>query len=277
MEFYLGTHQPHWLRILAIPLMVSRRTLAPRKSLPVALHRWMRDSGGFTQLQMYGSWDDLPSAVFVKEAQRHVDEIGNVEYLAPRDWMCEPIIIKGGVVKGIHFVGTKLSVVEHQERTVQDFLDLRERAPHLPWMSVIQGWDMDDYLRCVDIYHRAGVELASFSRVGVGTICRRQGTKEAAEILNRLSSEGLRLHAFGLKGTGIPNVAPFLASSDSLAWSFAARNKPPLPECAEEMRRTGKGHKNCANCMRYALFWLEGIERSIAKHRDTSYQQCFVF
>jgi hypothetical protein len=28
MEFYLGTHKTHWLRLMAIPLFVSRRRLA---------------------------------------------------------------------------------------------------------------------------------------------------------------------------------------------------------------------------------------------------------
>lgn len=271
MEFFLGTHQPHWLRILDVPLMVSRRTLAKYRTKPRARGRWFRDSGGFTELQMFGEWT-VDAERFAAEAEADAADVGNMEYCAPRDWMCEPIIINGGWANGLYFVGTKLSVQEHQRRTVADYLDLRSRAPLLPWVPVIQGWTMDDYLHCVKMYDRAGVALASLPRVGVGTICRRQGTDEGAAILARLEAEGLRLHAFGLKGTGIPNVAPFLASSDSLAWSLAARKDAPLIECRREMERTGKGHKNCANCMRYALKWLTNIEQQIAKHQPRPYQ-----
>lgn len=276
MDFYLGTHQPHWLALYDVPMMVSRRTLAPYATKPRARHLWMRDSGGFTELQKFGAWSIGPKQ-FVREARADVDDVGLVEYCAPRDWMCEPLIIKGGWAKGNYFVGTKLSVASHQRRTVADYLDLRERAPELPWMPVLQGWDMDDYLRCFEMYDRAGVGLSAFARVGVGTICRRQGTKEAADILRRLESEGLRLHAFGLKGTGIPNVAPFLASSDSLAWSFAARKGQLMPECARRLRETGKGHKNCANCARYAFDWLANIKKSIAENTSKPYQTTFAF
>lgn len=250
-------------------LMVSRRTLIRYKSRPRALAAWMRDSGGFTQLQQFGSWEDVPVVQFVEEARRDAVEVGNMLYCAPQDWMCEPIIISGGVVKGIRFVGTGLSVPEHQRRTVANYLDLVQRAPELPWLPVLQGWTLDDYLRCVEMYERAGVFLAALPLVGVGTICRRQGTEEAARILGRLHAEGLKLHAFGLKETGIPNVAPFLTSSDSLAWSLAARRQPPLPECS--------GHKNCANCARFALRWLAKIEGQIATHQSRAYQTAIAF
>ena len=232
----------------------------------------MRDGGGFTQLQMYGNWDDVPAEQFVAEARADAAEVGNMAHFEPRDWMCEPLIINGGWAGKLYFVGTKLSVRRHQELTVADYLDLVGRAPELPWLPVLQGWTMDDYLRCADLYYRAGVSLHTLPLVGVGTICRRQGTKEAARILGRLASEGFHLHAFGLKETGIPNVAPFLESSDSMAWSYAARRRAPLPECEAERAKTGRGHRNCANCARFAFRWLEEIEREIVAHQDRSYQ-----
>jgi hypothetical protein len=276
VDFWLGTHQPHWLRLYAVPLMVSRRTLAPMRTKPQARARWMRDSGGFTELQMHGEWR-VDADTFVREAREDADQVGNLEYCAPRDWMCEPIIVSGGRAAGRHFVGTKKSVRAHQELTVTDYIDLRSRAPELPWMPVLQGWTLDDYLRCYERYERAGIALVDLPRVGVGTICRRQGTAEASRILRRLASEGLQLHAFGLKGTGIPNVAPFLASSDSLAWSFAARKAAPLPACARRLAETGKGHKNCANCAEFAFQWLRDIETSIRAHQHQPYQTMLAF
>lgn len=258
MEFFLGTHQPYWLRLYDVPMMVSRRTLERYKTRPVARGRWFQDSGGFTELFMFGEWK-TSATDYIRETRRNAAEVGNMAHAAPRDHMCEPVIL----------AKTGRTIADHQRLTVADYLDLTYRAPDLPFIPVLQGWALDDYLRCFELYDRAGVDLAACPLVGVGTICRRQGTKEAALILSRLAAEGLRCHAFGLKGSGIPNVAPFLASSDSLAWSYAARRQPPLPGCT--------AHKNCANCPKFALRWYANILRQIEAHRPAPYQTVFAF
>jgi len=61
---------------------------------------------------------------------------------------------------------------------------------------------------------------------------------------------GARLHAFGMSVGGLQLAAGYLTSADSMAWSFAARKQPPLPEC---------GHAHCNNCLRYALRWRRKI------------------
>lgn len=58
-----------------------------------------------------------------------------------------------------------------------------ERGPELPYMPVLQGWTRGDYEQCVTLYEAAGVNLSQEPRVGVGSICRRQGTPEVAEIV----------------------------------------------------------------------------------------------
>jgi hypothetical protein len=258
MQFYLGAHQPHWLRLLDVSLMVSRRTLIEYKTKPRAKKPWFRDSGGFTELNMYGEWT-VSGEQFITEAMRDAEEVGQMQYAAPMDWMCEPVVLKR----------TGLTVRKHQGRTVKNYLDLREKAPELPWVPVLQGWTLDEYLRCLEMYDRAGVDLRSARLVGVGTICRRQATSEAATILRRLATEGLRCHAFGLKIGGIPNVAPFVSSADSLAWSYAARREAPLEGCTT--------HKNCANCTKYALKWLVRVEGLIAAHSAQPYQLALAF
>lgn len=247
--FYLGTHEPSWLARSSVPLFVSFRRLARRVSLPRAVVPWMLDSGGFTELQMYGRWSVSPRR-YAAAVCRYQRLIGNLVAAAPQDWMCEPIVIKGGRVGPLVFAGTGLSVLEHQRRTVANFVKLSRLAPSVPWMPVVQGWCVDDYLRCVGMYEAAGVSLASFPVVGVGSVCRRQATTEAAEIFEALHSLGLKLHGFGLKTAGLPACAPFLASSDSLAWSTDARYSAPLP---------GHSHKNCANCYPYALSWRDRV------------------
>ena len=146
---------------------------------------------------------------------------------------------------------TGLSLQEHQRRTVASFLELRELAPEVPWLPVLQGWTLEDYLDCARLYVEAGVDLQAHSRVGVGTMCRRQATNEAVDILRALSMTGLRLHGFGFKSRGLLEAAPFLASADSLAWSYHARKaKVRLPGCP---------HKVCSSCMKYALQWRSDL------------------
>jgi hypothetical protein len=234
-RFYLGTHKPHFLPLTEVPLFVSRRTLARRRSLPIASGPWALDSGGFTELTLYGRFT-ITEADYAREVERFSDAIGVPDFVAPLDWMCEPTIR----------ARTGLSVFEHLERTVASFVRLRELVGELA-APVIQGWTLDDYLRCVELYDRAGVELNAFERVGVGSICRRGQDDEIERIVRRLGDDtDARLHAFGVKGEAFVRCYDALTSADSLAWSYRARLSPPLPGCA---------HRSCANCLRFALNW----------------------
>jgi hypothetical protein len=73
MIFYLGTHQVNWLASAGIPLFVSHRRLAPRRSLPLARERWALDSGGFTELSMHGRWTISPHD-YVQAVTRYATE-----------------------------------------------------------------------------------------------------------------------------------------------------------------------------------------------------------
>jgi hypothetical protein len=263
LQFFLGTHMPGWLGcplFAKVPLFVSRRALAQRKTLPVAMGPWALDSGGFTELQLHGRWT-ISARQYVEEVRRFRDEIGWMLWAAPQDWMCEPLVLQGG--NG--FKGTGRTVEQHQRSTVENFLELRSLAPDLPIIPVIQGWTVYDYWRCEDLYERAGVDLTREPRVGVGTVCRRQGTDVATRIMSTLAVRGLKLHGFGFKMQGLQACHRVLASADSLAWSFAARRDPPLPghDLPGGIRRTG--HINCANCPEYALGWREQLLASIGQ------------
>lgn len=251
--FYLGTHEPSWLASMDIPLFISYSRLARRRSLPRARAPWAQDGNGFTVLQDHGRYLEAPAA-YARATERHQQEISLLDFASIQDWMCEPIIISGGRVGNQVFVGTKLSIAEHQARTVRSYLELRELAPGVPWLPVLQGWHLDSYLCCAELYDRAGVDLAAAPRVGVGSVCRRQRTGEAAHIFSALASLGYRLHAFGVKSLGLKRYAGSLASADSLAWSYNARRHPAMDGCT---------HKNCSNCRRWALRWranaLDGL------------------
>src|SRR5256885_1929343 len=59
MRFYLGTHQPSWLRAFTVPLFISHRRLVQYRTLPKARCRWALDSGAFSELSQYGRWPIL--------------------------------------------------------------------------------------------------------------------------------------------------------------------------------------------------------------------------
>ena len=255
--FYLGTHHPAWLARPAfahVPLFISRRTFG--KTLPRALGTWALDSGGFTELNLFGRWETSPAA-YVAEVRRLRDGVGGLAWAAPQDWMCEPVVLEK----------TGLTVEEHQRRTVRNFVEIRALAPELPIIPVLQGWSLYDYWRCEEMYSRAGVRLQDEPIVGVGTVCRRQGTTVAGMIMSTLADRGLRLHGFGFKVRGLIASAAHLESADSLAWSYQARRRPPMPGHDKPGPGRRTGHINCANCPDYALEWRDDVLAQMSMRR----------
>lgn len=127
---------------------------------------------------------------------------------------------------------TGLTVAKHQQRTVANFLDLKAIDPTLPVIPAVQGWHPADYTRCVELFARNGVDLTREPLVGVGSICRRQSMPQATQVIDALQACGVRrLHTYGAKTLGLQQFADRIHSSDSLAWSLAARYSPPLPGC----------------------------------------------
>lgn len=280
--FYLGTHQPYWLRLpefADVPLFVSRSQLTKYAKMPKrGGGRWALDSGGFTELKTYGRWR-LTAEEYVADVRRMVDGVGTMpDFVAQMDEMCEPWVIEG---KNWHlkpsdprfFHGTRAlrglgsadtpgedeqgfgdAVLIHQRNTVANALELAALAPDIPWLYVIQGWSLEHYLRCVRMYAAAGVDLSARPVVGVGSVCRRQATSEIGEIVTALSGLGIRLHGFGVKKDGLEKYRAGLVSADSMAWSFHYRRmqRPAFPG-------HGSRHKNCANCPEAALEWRQEV------------------
>ncbi|MFF4777443.1 hypothetical protein ACFY05_31770 [Microtetraspora fusca] len=253
LNFYLGTHRERWLTIapIEVSLFVSHRILAGRKTLPKAPpgRHYAVDSGAFTELSMYGEFTTTPEQ-YIQALARYDDEIGDIGWAAPQDWMCEPDML----------ARTGLTVAEHQRRTVDNFVLLVELWPQYgygdcPVMPVIQGWTIDDYLRCVDLYEAAGVRLAEdWPVVGVGSVCRRQHSAEIGEIFRTLAARDLPLHGFGVKIHGLERYGRWLTTADSMAWSYQGRRTPT--QCGST------SHKNEANCMTFALAWYERVLRA---------------
>lgn len=224
-EFFLGTHRPHWIYEGKSresrpkgPLFVSARQMlhARHTEYPSCDTAFAVDSGGFTELRQHGGWVTSPES-YAAQVRSLSARTGTFRWAASQDWMVEDDAL----------ARTGKTVQEHQELTVANFLRLRELAPEVRWLPVIQGQTLAQYLAHVELYAAAGVYLPSFERVGVGSVCRRQSSDEICEILRELAARGLRCHGFGVKTAGLEKAAAYLASADSLAWSLGARKRFP--------------------------------------------------
>lgn len=262
--FWLGTHKAGWLGredFAGVPLMLSHNQLRHRASMPKACTRWMLDSGGFSQLSQYGPWPDGSAEPYAERVQEY-QRAGGLAVAWPQDWMCEPWVIQGGIHAGRRFPGTGLTVEDHQRLTVENFVRLQELAPEVPWRPVLQGWELGDYLRAVELYAQEGVDLWAYDLIGLGSVCRRQATHEIGQVVREVSATGLPLHGFGVKTQGLLLYGEGLHDADSMAWSVDARWQAAatrrgdargamLPGC----RHGASGKGSCANCPAWALEW----------------------
>jgi hypothetical protein len=221
-------------------MFISHNRLRRAVRPPAAVGPWALDSGGFSELKLHGGWTTEPE-VYAEWVDYYWHAIPGMLWASPQDWMCEPFMLEL----------TGLTIPEHQKRTVANYLKLRDIAPHLPFIPVLQGWEMGDYLDCIAMYAAEGVNLEDEPLVGIGSVCRRQSTKDIAAIIGELASCGLKMHGFGVKTGGLKMYAQHLVSADSMAWSFAARiNNTRLPDCT---------HADCRNCYLYAMKWRNDL------------------
>jgi len=193
--------------------MISANLLRDRKA-DIQVNDWMLDSGAFTEVTKYGGYRS--------GVQAYADQIkrwrscGNMLCAVSQDYMCEPFAL----------AKTGLTVEDHQRLTIERFVDLLQVSDDdTPILPVLQGWKPEDYARHVEWY---GDLLPQNAWVGVGSVCKRNAKPESVlEILRSVVSvrPDLNLHGFGLKVSALRNesIRSILYSSDSMAWSFAAR------------------------------------------------------
>jgi hypothetical protein len=248
-----------------VPLFVSRASFYKdgklRQSFPRAKGPWICDSGGFSELKKHGRWT-VSAEQYVDDVHAFVGEVGKLRAAAAMDWMCE----------ADQLVRTGFRVADHQRLTVDNYLELVDLAPKLPWFPVLQGWSLGEYEDHIAAYERAGVKLEKLPLVGLGSVCTRQDTVRVGFLIQDLASQGFRLHAFGFRVGGLmfKPVRDALVSADSMTWSKQARYaRGPL--CSSP----GPEHPaKCTNCLAWALEWrsdlLDKIERDDRAYREAA-------
>ena len=245
MKFYLGTHVVNHIEKTDIPLFISYRQLRNRKKPFNQICKLAIDSGGFSELKLNGKWSITPEE-YIDNLHRFQDELGlSIDWAAQQDWMVEPFMIKK----------TGLSIEDHQQKTLDNYLTLIDMNPSVEIIPVLQGWELKDYYQHFDLFESYGVNLRKLKTVGVGSVCRRQGTNEIDHIMQSLNNKGIDIHGFGVKTSGLSKYSNALQSADSLAWSFGARYSKAHCSIHKEKPQT----KNCSNCLIYALEWREKV------------------
>jgi hypothetical protein len=212
-RFFIGLHHPSvaWPFLGA---MISINALI-RRQTDFRVNDWILDSGAFSQLSKNGQWQ-LSVAQYARQIQRW-NKCGNLVAAVCQDLMCERFILEK----------TGLSVEEHQAQTIERYLELVVLAAPVYVMPVLQGYKPQEYVSHLRQY---GNLLASGAWVGVGSVCKRNGNPDAIEdVLLAIKSErgDLKLHGFGLKWSALERatIRAILESSDSMAWSDAARKE----------------------------------------------------
>lgn len=213
MKFYVGLHQPHDAQHFE-RCMVSVKRLAARKS-DFTVSEWMMDSGAFTELKDYGHYRQ---GVEEYAAQiKRWKSCGTLLASVSQDYMCEPFILER----------TGLTVIAHQNLTIDRYDQLRALVEDVYILPVLQGYHPKEYLSHLEQY---GARLRKGDWVGVGSVCKRNADVEAIEqvlVAIHRARPDLRLHGFGVKTTALKSslVRQCLYSADSMAWSYSARKQ----------------------------------------------------
>lgn len=219
------------------PLLVSYGRLRAAKTLPAATAPWVCDSRAFSELDQHRTWT-INAAQYAADLTRYQQEIGHLEWAAPQDWPCSRALLDK----------TGLTEQEHQRRTIASVLELRSLAPTVPIICVVTGLTAAGYLRHIEMYRAAGIDLRTEQLVvGVGALVGRP-PKQAAAIIRLLHAAGLhRLHGFGVKGRVLDLAGGLLESIDSASWSSEARRRGGL--CPHGLTKWER------NCPRAAQGW----------------------
>jgi hypothetical protein len=249
LQYFLGIPEPSWLnRCDGVPKFVSATRFARYTGTrwPVSTtDPYAIDSGAYTALTSRNRtspwWD--PPEIYASKVLRFATNNGRPPlFCAPQDLPCEPAVRQR----------TGMSIREHQQLTLVNYLFLAREWPWLDWAVVLQGWDPTDYQVHERMYWDAGVDLRRVRRVGIGSVCRRAHLPQIVEVVAQFAESGYALHAFGVKTTAIPVIGRYLRSADSMAWSSSARwGRIRLPECVHR--------GDCRNCYRYATTWRRHV------------------
>lgn len=250
---YTGAPEPSWLGRFSFPMCVSRARLSRlKRKLPKALGPWILDSSGYNHIRENGRWT-FTVEEYVEQVRWWSAEIGNMQWAACMDYMCEDDAIEAtGLGRGPDGSSSyKRGVDMHQWLTIENYMRAVELAPEIPWAPVLQGATARQYRRHVSMFVAAGIDLTALPIVGLGSVCRRQTSIPIANLVRQLKVAGISLHGFGIKLDGLAWMGGDFTSVDSTAWSDHARKN--------HIQIEGHSHQVCNYCPEYAKDWADDL------------------
>jgi hypothetical protein len=207
--FFIGLN-PRWQRYKFLPdglnIMYSAGSFwngrddwrRPVKKFPKKSGLKFLDSGGYLALLRWGKY---PFSVV-----NYANLVCKLRpcYYASMDYACEPSLV--GVVD---------SVDRRICCTVENAAMLAEYEDQLAglFVPVIQGYQLDEYFRCLELYQQAGL-IREY--MAVGSMCRRLSV---VELRNLVSEIYLACRNAGVKRLFDLKISPSLVDLDRYIWS----------------------------------------------------------
>lgn len=175
------------------------------------------DSSGFVAMARYRGYGFTPESYIAGPCRAHP-----WRWFAAMDLCVEPEVAPGADDVLDRIAGTVN--LYHRCRRAAEYHGIADRL-----LPVVQGWHVDDYLRCLDRLNLP----SSIPMIGVGSTCRRNkdAVRQVEEIVRRLGDAlrgtPTRLHLFGVKSEAAAAVADsgIVATIDSQAYGTDARWK----------------------------------------------------
>lgn len=198
------------------------------------------DSGGFTAARKWGKypWTYRQYVDFIREMSRDVP----VQFAAVMDYACIPSNGKKSEIN-----------IDRIKATIQNEIALRELAPDIPWLPILQGDNFEE--RSEDLELRRALNLLPTEYAGIGSLVGR-GIQAAIDTVQFYANElpGLKFHGFGIpiKALDDPVVFATTKSWDTYSWSWG-RGKRNMPE--EYRKRENETHS--AYTRRLASFYWD--------------------
>ena len=169
------------------------------------------DSGGYS---FFRRWGEYPFSIAKYIEFIYIlkdDNMYPITLCAIRDYPCEPDINRSQISTN----------KERIQKTVSNAVECFQADGNLPWIPVIQGYTIEEYLSCIQLYEDVGIPL---DYIAVGSLCSRKGNlHEIRKILTTIKQRtGAKLHSFGLSLVYLkdPIIFNTLYSSDSAAWNY---------------------------------------------------------
>lgn len=221
MIFFPGIPEPSWAHRFETAFISIARLRRRKSGFTPPTGSWAMDSAAFSEVEKHGRYQNEPAA-FAAEACAWTERVAGCVFVASQDFMCEPFIL----------AKTGLTIPDHQRMTIERYDAILEAwTSKTPVLPVLQGFAQADYLSHIDQY---GDRLVEGAWVGVGSVCKRQGSIAMIEdLLGGIHHRrpDLRLHGFGVKLTALKSqtIRDHLYSADSMAWSFSARKQGRNP------------------------------------------------